>query len=70
LRPPQELLRSLHLREGRNKIEFSVTSRLQGKRTVSAAIYLWRSNSKIVISDVDGTITKYVNRSLIGHIHP
>ena len=39
----------------------------QGKHTLSAAIYLWTHDAKIVISDVDGTITK---SDVMGHIMP
>jgi phosphatidate phosphatase LPIN len=45
-------------RPGKNSISFSVYSDLQGIQTVSAWVYLWGQNVKIVISDIDGTITK------------
>lgn len=58
LRPTSEQLRSLHLKEGCNSVSYTIESRLQGKQTISANIFLWKSSSRVVISDVDGTITK------------
>jgi phosphatidate phosphatase LPIN len=37
---------------------FTVTSSLGGKAVCSAKIFLWNEDDKVVISDVDGTITK------------
>lgn len=51
---------SLNLREGANKVVFSVTTQYQGTCRCEAAIYLWNYDDKIVISDIDGTITKWV----------
>lgn len=51
--------KSLGLQPGANVITFSVTSTLQGTREVTARIFLWDTNAKIVVSDIDGTITKY-----------
>ena len=31
---------------------------MQGISTINANIFLWNSNEKIIISDIDGTITK------------
>lgn len=67
LRPTMEQLQSLNLREGRNEIKFIVTSRLQGTQEISSNIYLWDHNTKLVISDVDGTITR---SDALGHILP
>eukprot|EP01133_Synstelium_polycarpum_P010893 gene10893-12695_t len=58
LRPTSDQLKSLGLKKGANRITFVVSSTLQGTREVSASIYLWENTSKIVISDIDGTITK------------
>ena len=51
-------LKRFDLNYGLNKIEYSVTSGLQGTKTISANIFLWNHTDKIVISDIDGTITK------------
>ncbi|KAI6698212.1 hypothetical protein NL676_018331 [Syzygium grande] len=56
--PTSEQIASLNLEEGQNKITFGFSTRVLGKQQVDAHIYLWKWNAKIVISDVDGTITK------------
>lgn len=48
----------LNLREGGNKVVFSVTTQYQGTCRCEAAIYLWHWNDRVIISDIDGTITK------------
>lgn len=67
LRPTSEMLSKLPLMSGANEVIFSVNSRLQGTQTVVASIYLWEYDAKIVISDVDGTITK---SDVMGHVAP
>ncbi|XP_042398400.1 phosphatidate phosphatase PAH1-like isoform X1 [Zingiber officinale] len=56
--PTNEQIASLNLREGQNMIAFSFSTRVLGRQQVDAHIYLWKWNARIVISDVDGTITK------------
>ncbi|XP_038720979.1 phosphatidate phosphatase PAH1-like isoform X1 [Tripterygium wilfordii] len=56
--PTNEQIASLNLKEGQNMITFSFSTRVLGKQQVDAHIYLWKWNARIVISDVDGTITK------------
>ncbi|KAK8611278.1 hypothetical protein V6N13_131334 [Hibiscus sabdariffa] len=56
--PTSEQIASLSLKDGQNKITFSFSTRVLGTQQVDAHIYLWKWNAKIVISDVDGTITK------------
>jgi len=65
--PSSDILKRLNLREGRNTISFTVSSRFQGEHTISSEIYLWNYDSKIIISDVDGTITR---SDILGHILP
>eukprot|EP01090_Pellita_catalonica_P023717 TRINITY_DN9923_c0_g2_i1.p1 TRINITY_DN9923_c0_g2~~TRINITY_DN9923_c0_g2_i1.p1 ORF type:complete len:306 (-),score=48.11 TRINITY_DN9923_c0_g2_i1:810-1727(-) len=67
LRPTADELEMLQLQQGKNLVTFSVTSELRGTQTVSAMIYLWDQDSRIVVSDIDGTITK---SDLFGHILP
>ncbi|MCO5553601.1 hypothetical protein L7F22_044449 [Adiantum nelumboides] len=55
--PTSVQLASLNLNDGPNKVTFTFSSVL-GKTQVDARIYLWKWNTRIVISDVDGTITK------------
>ena len=50
----------LHLREGHNIATFSVTTQYQGTARCEAHIYLWNWTDKIVVSDIDGTITRFV----------
>ncbi|XP_061366646.1 phosphatidate phosphatase PAH1 isoform X2 [Gastrolobium bilobum] len=56
--PSNELIASLNLKDGQNLVTFSFSTRVLGLQQVDAHIYLWKWNAKIVISDVDGTITK------------
>lgn len=60
-------IKSLNLKEGANSITFSVTTKYQGTAMCMATIYLWNHNDKIVISDIDGTITK---SDVLGQILP
>lgn len=48
----------LNLRDGANKVVFSVTTQYQGTCRCEAAIYLWNWDDRVIISDIDGTITK------------
>jgi len=41
-------------------VQFSVTSSYSGVAICTASIFLWDETDQIVISDIDGTITKYV----------
>lgn len=65
LRLTSDQLKSLNLRKGSNSITFSVTSSYSGVATCTARIFLWESNHKIVVSDIDGTITK---SDALGHV--
>lgn len=81
--PTTKQIAFLNLKEGRNMVAFSFSTRVLGKqqvvvvfcckdsflscryffliqlpKQVDAHIYLWKWNARIVISDVDGTITK------------
>lgn len=49
------------MREGPNEAVFSVTTAYQGTTRCKCHIYLWRYDDRVVISDIDGTITKYEN---------
>ncbi|XP_067094187.1 phosphatidate phosphatase LPIN2-like isoform X1 [Osmerus mordax] len=67
LRLTSEQIERLNLREGANKVVFSVTTQYQGTCRCEAAIYLWNWDDSVVISDIDGTITK---SDALGHILP
>ncbi|KAK8309157.1 hypothetical protein V6Z12_D02G108600 [Gossypium hirsutum] len=65
--PTSEQLASLNLKDGMNQITFTFSTAMLGKQQVlfvgfllevDARIYLWHWNTHVVISDVDGTITK------------
>uniref|UniRef100_A0A8C6SHH3 phosphatidate phosphatase n=1 Tax=Neogobius melanostomus TaxID=47308 RepID=A0A8C6SHH3_9GOBI len=67
LRLTSEQLTSLQLKEGPNDVVFSVTTQYQGTCRCNGTIYLWSWDDKIVISDIDGTITR---SDTLGHILP
>ncbi|XP_024970481.1 phosphatidate phosphatase PAH2-like isoform X1 [Cynara cardunculus var. scolymus] len=58
LAPTPEQLASLNLAEGKNTVTFTFSTSVLGAQKVDARIYLWGWDTRIVISDVDGTITK------------
>jgi len=59
--PTQEHLNAMQLRPGTNSITFTSTCTLQ---TTTAKIFLWKLCEKIVVTDIDGTITKSDTRGL------
>lgn len=65
LRLTSSQLKKLGLQEGANDISFTVNTRLQGKATCTAKLYLWKYDVQIVVSDIDGTITK---SDALGHL--
>ncbi len=67
LTPTLDQLEKLNLRSGVNDISFTVESKFQGKQTIMGKIFLWDYNKRIIISDVDGTITK---SDMLGHVLP
>jgi len=67
LRLSSEQLAALNLMPGSNEVQFSVTTAFQGTTRCLCHIYLWRHTDKLVISDIDGTITK---SDVLGHILP
>ncbi|XP_032875490.1 phosphatidate phosphatase LPIN2 isoform X2 [Amblyraja radiata] len=58
LRLSSEQIASLKLKEGPNDAVFSITTQYQGTCRCEGTIYLWNWNYKVIISDIDGTITK------------
>ncbi|KAJ4965644.1 hypothetical protein NE237_017493 [Protea cynaroides] len=56
--PTSEQLETLNLEEGRNIITFTFSTAMLGRQQVDAQIYLWKWSARVVVSDVDGTITK------------
>ncbi|KAJ9648241.1 lipin Ned1 [Coniosporium tulheliwenetii] len=60
LRLTSDQLKALNLKPGQNSMSFSVN-----RATCHACMYLWRHDVPIVISDIDGTITK---SDALGHV--
>lgn len=58
LRLSSDQIASLKLKEGPNDVTFSITTQYQGTCRCEGTIYLWNWNDKVIISDIDGTITK------------
>ncbi|CAH4031010.1 unnamed protein product [Pieris brassicae] len=67
LRLSSDQIKKLNLREGINEMVFSVTTAIQGTSRCKCNVFRWRYDHKIVISDIDGTITK---SDVLGHIFP
>ncbi|XP_069106044.1 phosphatidate phosphatase LPIN2-like isoform X2 [Argopecten irradians] len=67
LRLTSEQIKKLNLREGANEVTFSVTTQYQGTTKCTSHIFLWRHDDKLIISDIDGTITK---SDVLGQILP
>lgn len=62
LRLTSEMLQRLDLKAGKNTVQFKVR---ESKATVDACIFFWDSKTPVVISDIDGTITK---SDAMGHL--
>ncbi|XP_044077043.1 phosphatidate phosphatase LPIN2 isoform X2 [Siniperca chuatsi] len=58
LRLSSDQIVSLKLKEGPNDVTFSITTQYQGTCRCEGTIYLWNWDDKVIISDIDGTITK------------
>ncbi|XP_014324088.1 phosphatidate phosphatase LPIN2 [Xiphophorus maculatus] len=58
LRLSSDQIASLKLRDGPNDATFSITTQYQGTCRCEGTIYLWNWDDKVIISDIDGTITK------------
>jgi phosphatidate phosphatase LPIN len=62
LRLTSEQLKCLSLNYGENDIKYNVNN---GKSIVTCKLYLWKRSTPIVISDIDGTITR---SDALGHV--
>ncbi|KAK4091894.1 hypothetical protein Purlil1_3733 [Purpureocillium lilacinum] len=60
LRLTSDQLKALDLKPGENSMSFTVN-----RATCSANMYLWKEETPVVISDIDGTITK---SDALGHV--
>lgn len=62
LRLTSDQLKKMNLHYGENKLMFKLN---QGNSQIDSNLYLWKSSTPIVISDIDGTITK---SDALGHV--
>ena len=67
MRPSSAQLAARGLRDGRNTITFTVHSALQGTQLVSSTVWQFGRATRLVVSDVDGTITK---SDVLGQLMP
>ncbi|EGT42479.1 hypothetical protein CAEBREN_29020 [Caenorhabditis brenneri] len=67
LRLSSNKLKSLGLQLGSNELRFSCTTKLQGTAWCTSHVYLYKWYEQLVISDIDGTITK---SDVLGHVLP
>lgn len=51
--------KSLNLKPGANTITFSLSA--TGVAACTARIFVWEHTDLVVVSDIDGTITKYIS---------
>ncbi|XP_028987251.1 phosphatidate phosphatase LPIN2 isoform X2 [Betta splendens] len=58
LRLTSDQIAKLKLKEGPNDVTFSITTQYQGTCRCEGTIYLWNYDDRVIISDIDGTITK------------
>lgn len=67
LKLTSEQIEKLRLNDGVNEATFSVTTQYQGTTRCHCNIYLWNWDDRIVVSDIDGTITK---SDVLGQVLP
>ncbi|XP_058053375.1 phosphatidate phosphatase LPIN2 [Anopheles bellator] len=67
LRLSTERIKALNLLDGMNEVVFSVTTAYQGTTRCKCYLFKWKHSDKVVISDIDGTITR---SDVLGHILP
>ena len=65
--PSSNQLKELDLLPGQNEIRFVCKTSPSGVQTLSCYIYLWHYSAKVIITDVDGTITK---SDILGQVLP
>jgi phosphatidate phosphatase LPIN len=59
--PTPSQLAAMNLKDGENIIKFSTSTT---KQVALGKIFLWPNDIKIIVSDIDGTITKTDKRGL------
>lgn len=58
LKPTQHILKKMKLKYGKNRVVYMVQGTMKEQIWAEADIFLIKSNTKLVVSDIDGTITK------------
>jgi len=61
----REELTRYRLNPGCNDFSFSITSQYQGTTRCSCNVFVWKHDDRVVISDIDGTITKSDVRGML-----
>ena len=65
--PTEEQIKKLDLKYGKNEICFAIETYLSGVQILKSNIYFWQNDIKMILWDIDGTITK---SDLLGVILP
>ena len=70
--PDSEKIRKMKLKYGKNVAKFVLDCGTDAKEEITMKVFLWDDHEKIVISDIDGTITKsdILGQILSKWIHP
>jgi len=56
--PTEEQIKKMNLKEGRNEICFAIETFWGGIQTIKSNIYFWSYRVKMILWDIDGTITR------------
>ena len=56
--PTEEQIKAMDLKQGKNEISFAIETFLGGIQILKSNIYFWPHNIKIILWDIDGTVTK------------
>lgn len=69
--PDSETISKMNLQYGENKVKFVLDLGNNANEEVQMKIFLWHHNERIIISDIDGTITKsdILGQILSNYIH-
>lgn len=69
LKPPADFWKNFDLKEGVNILQYRFKGNLDSEQMLEARVFYYRYNQKfkIIVSDIDGTITK---SDILGHIMP
>ena len=56
--PTQDQIKKMKLKQGKNDICFAIETPLGGVQVLKSNLYFWPHNVKMIIWDIDGTVTK------------